>query len=242
MQSDVVKIGLFGAIQIILASTIWYFMVPNYEWHIVQQFYGHIGPAIFLVALGAAALFMRDNLYALNMREAQLAVIAGAAYVLADTFIMHPPFGVFDGAGNAEQEHVSIMGLVFVLGVSGIVLLKRNGRALPTSAHFVIGIAFASMVFLNHHQHTVAGTIGHQATIMALGAAALFRVLDKMTEYAITIIVAGFIFFASQMGFAMAIDMGGHSAGAWFALWASLGMASATGFVAMAPPIRESGR
>ncbi len=226
---------VYGLIQIPIVSYVWYVTVPNYEWHIVQQFYGHIGPAIFLVAMGASALFFARNFRKLNYIEAWLAIAAGAAYVVADTFIMHPPWGVFDGAGHAEQEHVAIMGMFFVLGVSGLVVLRRFPGCFPTGAHFLIGAAVAALVFLNHHQHTVAGTIAHNATLFVAGAAVLFRILGKITEYAITMIVTGFVFYSSQMGFAMYIDMANNSGGAWVALWATIGFASATGFLAMAP-------
>ena len=90
-----------------------------------------------------------------------------------------------------------------------------------------------ALVFGNHHQHTVAGSIAHYATMLFLGVAALFRVLEKYTEYAVAMIVTGYVFFASQMGFANMLDGGDYSPGAWVALWAMLGFVSATGYLAM---------
>ena len=232
------KIGLitgFSAVLIAFSVWMWFRTVLSFEWEVVQQFYGHLGPAIFLVALGAAALFHHDNLMRLIKMESWLAIVAGALYVLADTFIMHPPWGVFDGAGKAENEHVTIMGLVMVLGISALVVMRVKGSAIPTSAHFAIGIAVASLVFLGHDQPTMAGTMGHKATVIMLVLAGAFRVLEKMTEYAIAIIVSGFVFYSSQMGFAIAMDVGGHSGGAWVAFWATIGFVAATGYLAMAP-------
>ena len=229
------KLAVFSVAQIAAVTLYWYVTVLNLEWGIVQQFYGHIGPAIFLVAMGAVTLFLRHDLYRLNTYEAWLAVVAGAIYVIADTLVMHPPFGVFDGAGNAEQEHVALMSLVFVLGVSGLVALRKQGKSIPTSAHFVIGIVMVVLVFSNHPQHTVAGTVGHYGTVIVLGMAGLFRILGKMTEYAISMIVTGFLFFSSQMGLAMYVDAAGHSPTAWVVLWATLGFVSATCYMTMAP-------
>lgn len=235
MTSTRLWIALYGIAQVLAVSAAWYVTVLNYEWHIVQQFIGHLLPGSFLVALGAAAIFLRDDRATLFRREAWLAILAGGIYVVGDTFWMHPPLGVFDGAGHAEEEHVALMGLIFVLGVSGLVALRKMPARPPTSVHFLIGAAVAAIVFLNHHQHTEAGTIGHNATLFVLGAAALFRVLDKIVEYAIAMIVCGFVFFSSQMGFAMYVDTMGNSGGAWVALWAMLGFVSATGFLALAP-------
>ncbi len=233
MDDRIPRLVLFSCFQLIAVVAIWYFVVPSREWNVVQQFFGHLGPSAFLVAMGAAAIVYRDNLRALNLREAWLAVVAGAAYVLADTFIMHPPLGIFSGPGHAEQEHVVIMGLVFVLGVSGLVILRRMPGKLPTAAHFVIGIAVAGLVFGNHHQHSAAGSVGHNATVLFLGVAAVFRVLDKTVEYAVAMIVTGFVFFSAQMGFAEWVEAADNSPGAWVALWATMGFASATGFMAL---------
>ncbi|MDF0601742.1 hypothetical protein P1J78_13435 [Psychromarinibacter sp. C21-152] len=235
MTGTALKLGLFALIQIAVVTWLWYILVPDYRWVIVQQFYGHLGPGAFLVAMGAAALFFAAEFRRLNRIEAWLAIVAGAAYVLADTFIMHPPLGVFDGAGPGEQEHVSIMGLILVLGISGLVVLRRHPEGFPTGAHFLIPIAIVAMVFLNHHQHTQAGTIGHQATLIVLGAAALFRVLGKVVEYGIAMIVTGYVFFSSQMGLAMYVDMNHTSGGAWVAAWATLGFVAATVFIALSP-------
>ena len=235
MNAFVPRLVLFCAAQIIAVTAIWHLKAGEREWSVLQQFFGHMGPAIFLVAAGVAALYLRHNLRRLAVWEAWLAVFGGGLYVLADTFLMHPPWGVFDGAGQAEQEHVAITSFIFVLGVSMLVLMRKIPGYLPTSAHFVIGVVVTSMVFLNHHQHTVSGTVGHEATIVLLAAAAVFRVLDKTVEYAITMIVVGFVFYSSQQGFAEYVDTAGNSPGAWVALWITMGFASTIGFLALAP-------
>jgi len=235
MGTRTLKIGLFSLVQIAVVTLIWRALAPDPAWNIVQQFYGHLGPASFLVAMGVATFLERDNLKALIQKEAILAIIAGAAYILADTFIMHPPFGVFDGAGQAESEHVSIMALIIALGISALVLLRRQGDSTPPSVHFVIGAAVASMVFLSHQQHTVAGTVGHSATIVLLVIASLFRMMGKIQEYGVVLVVTGFVFFASQMGLAGYVDSIDYSPGAWFAFWATGGFLSATIYMTMSP-------
>lgn len=241
MSGMVLKLGVFALAQIALVSWLWSILVPDFRWPIVQQFYGHLGPGAFIVAMGAAALFFASDFRRLNRIEAWLAIVAGGLYVLADTFIMHPPLGVFDGAGHAEQEHVALMGLILVLGASGLVVLRRYPTGLPAGAHFLVAILLVAMVFLNHHQHTQAGTVGHQATVVLLIAAGLFRIFDKIVEYGITMVVTGYVFFSSQMGLAMFVDMGGHSPGAWVAAWATLGFLAATGVVLLAPRMVKAG-
>lgn len=235
MQSVFARLTLFCVLQITALTVVWFMVVVEWRWDVVQQFLGHIGPGAFLVGMGVAAIFLRQDLRALVRNESYLAITAGAAYVLADTFIMHPPFGVFSGPGQAEQEHVSIMALVFMLGVSGLVLLRKSSRNVHESAHFFIGAAVVALVFGNHPQHTVTGGIGHYATMLFLGGAVFFRILGKHIEYAVAMIVAGFVFFGSQTGLAEYVDTVGNSPSAWIALWSMLGFVSATGFLALAP-------
>lgn len=229
------SVVLFSVLQVVLATIAWFLTVLERDWEVTQQFLGHVGPAIFLVAMGASAIFLSSKMRFLITCEASLAMFAGAVYVLADTFIMHPPWGVFDGAGHAEQEHVSIMGLVFILGLSGFVMLRKYPGTPPSAAHFIIGIAVAAFVFGNHHQHTVAGTVAHHATMLFLGVAAVFRLLERYTEYGVAMIVTGYVFFASQAGFAYFVDTMDNSPGAWVALWATLGFASASVYLALSP-------
>jgi hypothetical protein len=241
MNSQSLRVTLYSLVQITAASLFWYVRSVDREWGNVQQFFGHLGPAAFLVAAGAVTLFYRNSLVALTWREAWLATVGGAAYILGDTFVMHAPFGVFDGAGVAEQQHVSIMFVIFVLGISLFVLLRKPDLVIPTSAYFVVGVAVVILIFSQHPQHSAAGGTAHMATLILLGLAALFRMLGKMVEYAILMIVTGFVFFSAQMGFAMYADMAGRDGGAWVAMWAAFGLASATGYLAMVRPAASDG-
>jgi len=230
--SSPMAVGGFAVLQMAIVIALWFVFVTKTSPMVVNQFFGHLGPAMFLVAMGASAIMWRHGYLRLARIEAWIAVVAGVTYVLADTFIMHPPFGIFDGAGRGEEEHVSLMALVAALGLSGLVVLRRP-KLLgdnPPSVHFVVGIAVAGIVFSGHGQHSEAGTVAHNATVLMLGLAALFRVLGKMMEYGVAMIIAGYLFFSSQMGLAMYVDMSGTSPGAWVAFWATGGFLAATGF------------
>lgn len=236
MNNKPIALIVFAIAQLAFAPAMWLWLVEHRPANVINQFWGHFGPATFLVALGAVAIFERKGVVSLGTKEAWLAIVAGGGYILADTFIMHPPLGVFDGAGHAEQEHVAIMGMILALGVSGLVILKKYGAETPPTIHFVVGITVASLVFLSHHQHTVAGTVAHNATIIFLSVSALMRLLGRMEEYGVAMILSGWVFFCSQMGLAHYVDMVNKSPGAWVALWAMFGFISATGFMLLAPP------
>lgn len=243
MTKKTMIVVVFSVIQLGVAVCIWLTLVQDRPYNIIQQFWGHFGPALFLVAMGAVAIFERKGIVNLATKEAWLAIVAGGVYILADTFIMHPPFGVFDGAGNAEQEHVSIMAMILALGISALVILRKYDLKAPLTIHFVVGVTVASLVFMNHHQHTVAGTVAHNATIVFLVVSALMRLFDRVEEYGVAMIVTGWVFFCSQMGFAHYVDMSGKSPGAWVALWAMMGFISATGFMLLSPPVpKENSR
>jgi hypothetical protein len=235
MHSVFARLTLFCVAQIAALTVLWFLVVVEWRWDVVQQFLGHIGPGAFLVGMGVAAIFLHKNTRTLTRYECYLAILAGAAYVLADTFIMHPPWGVFSDPGQAEQEHVSIMAMVFMLGVSGLVLQRKFANSLPAAAHFFVGVSVVAIVFGNHPQHTVTGGVGHYATMLFLAGAVVFRIMDRYIEYAVLMIITGFVFFGSQTGLAEYVDTVGNSAGAWIALWSTLGFVSATGFLALSP-------
>lgn len=239
MSNKAIGLGLFSVAQLVLVWLVWRWLVPNPEWNVVQQFWGHIGPGTFLVAMGVAVFFLHHTPLRLTRIEAWLAIVAGAAYVLADTFIMHPPWGVFDGAGRAEWEHVSIMSLIAMLGASALVLLPRQGAQALPSIQIVVAVAVVAFVFLAHDQPTMAGTMGHQATSLLLVVAALFRVLGKVLEYGVALVLTGFVFFSSQMGLVNFVDASGFSPGAWITIWVTAGFISATVYMTFSP--RDAG-
>ena len=89
-----------------------------------NQFFGHVGPAIMLVLVGVLALNSEKiTLGRFVLLGACAGAVASFLYVFIDTFIIHPPLGIFDGAGVAEQQPV------------GIILLIGFGSLLAILAH-----------------------------------------------------------------------------------------------------------
>ena len=237
MKPNYPILAIATAAQAAFAVAMWLWLVEARPQNVVNQFWGHFGPASLLVLLGMVALIERGGPVAMGTKEAWLAIAGGGIYILADTFIMHPPWGVFDGAGKAEQEHVTIMAMVLMLGVSALAMLRKFGDRAHLSVHFAVAVLVVSMVFLSHMQPTMAGTSVHSATVVFLVLCAALRVLRRTFEYGIALIVTGWIFYSSQMGFAGFVQMKGYSPGAWIALWAMFGFASATIFTLLAPPL-----
>ena len=93
-----------------------------------NQFFGHVGPAILLVLVGVLALnFKKLTLDRLVLLEAYAGIAASVFYIIIDTFISHPPLGIFDGAGVAEQQHVGIM---LLIGAGGFLIIGGGGGSI----------------------------------------------------------------------------------------------------------------
>ena len=187
-----------------------------------NQFFGHLGPTALFVVCGVAGLAAGRQTANLIRWEASAAILAAAFYVLADTFLVHPPAGVFDGAGHGEQQHVALMMAIGFVGVFALILLQRFG--VRTGLHIALAAALFSMVILSHEQHNMAGMMAHLATAVFLGMAAVFRLLERMMEYGVLIILAGYAFFTGQMGLTMFAMTNRIDAAAWICYGASLGL------------------
>lgn len=97
----------------------------------VLQFFGHLGPAMLFASAGLTSMSRTLDMRRLIQIEAYLALGAASLYILVDTFIMHPPLGVFDGAGRAELQHVSLN--LMLLGLAAFVLVTtRYTEVLPS--------------------------------------------------------------------------------------------------------------
>ena len=92
-------------------------------------------------------------------------------YVLVDTFIIHPPFGIFDGAGTAEQQHVSLN--LMLIGLAAFVLVTLRYTDLLPSVQILIAVAAFAVVFSVHDQHSAIMTVGHTSTTAFLVLAAM---------------------------------------------------------------------
>ena len=137
MKPNYPILAIATAAQAAFAVAMWLWLVEARPQNVANQFWGHFGPASLLVLRGMVALIERGGPVAMGTKEAWLAIAGGGIYILADTFIMHPPWGVFDGAGKAEQEHVTIMAMVLMLGVSALAMLRKFGQV---PRHRIIGV------------------------------------------------------------------------------------------------------
>ena len=192
-----------------------------------DQFFGHVGPAVLLVFVGALALnFHRFNPEKFVLFEAYAGLTASVLYILIDTFISHPPLGIFDGAGVAEQQHVGIM---FIIGAASLfAILAHKKINLQTGVHVLFVALVFSIVIVYHHQHHPVATLAHYATAIYVMVAALFRVFGRIIEYGFCLVTAGYVWASSQMGFAMYAGKVRIDAGAYVCYWTALGI-----FIAM---------
>ena len=96
------------------------------------QFFGHLGPVILLASAGLISISGRMALPRLIRIEAYMALGVAFVYLLVDSFIIHPPLGIFDGAGATEQQHVS---LFLMLGGLALFVLATLGQSLFDNVH-----------------------------------------------------------------------------------------------------------
>jgi hypothetical protein len=126
------------------------------------QFFGHLGPAMLFASAGLISISGRIDKPRLIRIEAYLALVLASLYLPIDSFIMHPPFGIFDGAGTAEQQHVFL--LLLLAGISALLLAPlRYTDVLPSIQILIAATAFA-VVLSAHGQHNAIGMVGHNAT------------------------------------------------------------------------------
>jgi len=193
----------------------------------VLQFFGHLGPAILFASAGLISISGRIDKPRLIRIEAYLALVLASLYLLIDSFIMHPPFGIFDGAGTAEQQHVSLY--LLLAGIAALVLATlRYTEVLPSIQILIAAIAFA-VVLSAHEQHNAISMVGHNATTAFLVLAGVLRLLDRMFEYGLLLFIAAHTLFSAQIGLARFAEEVGIDPNAWSAYWitaASLGAAA----------------
>ena len=204
-----------------------------------DQFFGHVGPAILLVFVGALALnYHRFNPEKFVLFEAYAGLTASVLYILIDTFVSHPPLGIFDGAGVAEQQHVGIM---FIIGAASLFAIMAHKKInLQTGVHVLFVALIFSMVIVYHHQHHPVATLAHYATAVYVMVAALFRVSGRIVEYGFCLVVAGYVWASSQMGFAMYAGKVRIDAGAYVCYWTALGIFIAMIYLWMTKPGRTA--
>ena len=198
-----------------------------------NQFFGHVGPAILLVLVGVLALnFKKLTLDRLVLLDAYAGIAASVFYIIIDTFISHPPLGIFDGAGVAEQQHVGIMLLIGVSSIFAIIAHKKFD--LRTGVHVLFAAMVFSIVIVKHHQHTPVASLAHYATAIYVMVAALFRISGRILEYGFCLVIAGYVWASSQMGFAMYAGKIRIDAGAYVSYWTAIGMLVAMVYILLA--------
>ena len=203
----------------------------------VPQFFGHLGPAMLLAGAGLISISGSIEKPRLIRLEAYLALVAATLYILIDSFIMHPPFGIFDGAGAAEQQHVALN--LLLIGLAGFVLVTLRYTEVLPSVQILIAAAAFAVVLSAHEQHSATMTTGHNATTVFVLLAAGLRLLDRMFEYGVVLLTAAHTFFGSQVGLTRFAEEVGIDPAAWSAYWITAGCLAATVYVVA---MRESPR
>ena len=162
------------------------------------SFFGHLAVAILLAGGGLVSISGKVEMPRLVRLEAYWGLGAVVIYLLVDTFIMHPPLGIFDGAGSAEQQHVSLY--LMLAGLVALVLVILRYTDVLPSVHILITAAAFALVYSVHEQQTAIGLLGHNATIVFVVIAAVLRLVVRMFEYGVALVVAAHTFFGCQSG------------------------------------------
>ena len=196
----------------------------------VLQFFGHLGPAILFASAGLISISGRIDTPRLIRIEAYLALVLASLYLLIDSFIIHPPFGIFDGAGTAEQQHVSLY--LLLAGIAALVLATlRYTEVLPSIQILIAAIAFA-VVLSAHEQHNAISMVGHNATTAFLVLAGVLRLLDRTFEYGVLLLIAAHTLFSGQIGLTRFAEEVGIDPTAWSAYWITAGCLAAAAYLA----------
>ena len=151
-------------------------------------------------------------------------------YLLIDSFIIHPPFGIFDGAGTTEQQHVALY--LMLGGLAAFVLATRRYTEVLPSVQILIGATAFAVVFSGHEQHNAISMVGHNATTVFLVLAGVLRLFDRMFEYGVLLLIAAHTLFASQIGLTRFAEEVGIDPTAWSAYWITAGCLAAAAYLA----------
>ena len=196
----------------------------------ILGFFGHLGPAMLFAGAGLLSISGKIETRRLIRLEAYLALVAALLYILADSFVIHPPFGVFDGAGMAEQQHVSLN--LMLIGLASFVLVTLRYTQVLPSIHILIAAAAFAVVFSGHGQHSAISMVEHNATTVFVVLAAGLRLLERMFEYGVLLFIAAHTFFSSQMGLARFAEGVGVDPTAWSAYWITAATLAAAAYLA----------
>ena len=195
----------------------------------VLQFFGHLGPAMLFAGAGLISISGKIHTSRLIRMEAYLALGAALLYVLVDSFIIHPPFGIFDGAGMAEQQHISLN--LMLVGLASLVLVTLRYTEVLPSVQILIGAAAFVVVFSAHEQGSAVMVAGHITTTVFVVLAGVLRLLDRMFEYGVILVIAAHTFFGSQVSLARFAEEVGIAPTAWSAYWITAASLAAAAYV-----------
>ena len=232
------RTSLLSAAHLLTATGFAYFAGTFADRSGATAFFGHFAGTLLFSGAGLLSMSGRLETRRLIRIEAYLALGLGLLYVLVDSVIMHPPFGIFDGAGMAEQQHVSPF---LMLGGLALLVLAtlRYTEALPSIQILIGAIAFA-VVFSAHEQHSAISTMVHNATILLVVLAAVLRLLDRMFEYGVMLLIAAHTLFSGQIGLTRFADELGIVPAAWTTYWVTAASLAAAAYIAaMGRPPRE---
>ncbi len=196
----------------------------------VLQFFGHLGPAMLFASAGLISISGRIDTPRLIRIEAYLALVLAFLYLLIDSFIIHPPFGIFDGAGTAEQQHVSLY--LMLAGLAAFLLATLRYTDVLPSIQILIAAAAFAVVFSVHEQHNAVSMVGHNATTVFLVLAGVLRLLDRMFEYGVILFIAAHTLFSSQIGLTRFAEEVGIDPAAWSAYWITAASLAAAAYLA----------
>jgi hypothetical protein len=224
------RTSLLAAAHLVAAVAFAYFAGTFSARDGVLQFFGHVAPAILFVSAGLISISGRLDTRRLIRIEAYLALVLAVLYVLIDSFIIHPPLGIFNGAGTAEQQHVSLYLMLGGLGVFSLATLRYT-EVLP-SIQILIAAAALAVVLTAHEQHNAVSMVGHNATIVFVILASVLRLLDRMFEYGVLVLIAAHTLFSSQIGLARFAEEVGINPAAWSAYWITGGCLAAAAYLA----------
>jgi hypothetical protein len=224
------RTSLLAAAHLVAAIGFVYFAGTFSARNQVLQFFGHLGPAILFASAGLISISGRLETPRLIRIEAYLALVLASLYLLIDTFIIHPPFGIFDGAGTTEQQHVSLYLMLGGLGAFVLATLRYT-KVLPSIQILIAATAFG-VVFSGHAQHNEVSMVAHNATTVFLVLAGVLRLLDRTFEYGVLLLIAAHTLFSGQIGLTGFAEEVGVDPTTWSAYWITAGCLAVAAYLA----------
>ena len=119
-----------------------------------------------------------------------------------------------------------------LVGLASFVLVTLRYTEVLPSVQILIAAAAFAVVFSAHEQHSAIMGAGHTSTTVFLLLAAVLRLLDRMFEYGVILLIAAHTFFSSQLGLARFAEEVGIDPTAWSAYWITAASLAAAAYLA----------